>query len=121
MCVVGDDDQSIYKFRGADITNILSFEETFPGAKVVKLEQNYRSTNNILEAANSVIANNAHRKEKHLWSENGEGKEVSFIHYETAYGEAKSIDKIQTSVHMGKYQYQDCAILYRIKAQSRCI
>lgn len=120
LCVVGDDDQSIYKFRGADITNILSFEETFPGAKVVKLEQNYRSTNNILEAANAVIANNAHRKEKHLWSENGEGKEVSFIHYETAYGEAEDvIDKIQTSVHMGKYQYQDCAILYRTNAQSR--
>ena len=120
LCVVGDDDQSIYKFRGADITNILSFEETFPGAKVVKLEQNYRSTNNILEAANSVIANNVHRKEKHLWSENGEGKEVSFIHYETAYGEAEDvIDKIQTSVHMGKYQYQDCAILYRTNAQSR--
>lgn len=120
LCVVGDDDQSIYKFRGADITNILSFEETFPGAKVVKLEQNYRSTNNILEAANSVIANNAHRKEKHLWSENGEGKEVSFIHYETAYGEAEDvIDRIQTSVHMGKHQYQDCAILYRTNAQSR--
>ena len=120
LCVVGDDDQSIYKFRGAVITNILSFEETFPGAKVVKLEQNYRSTNNILEAANSVIANNAHRKEKHLWSENGEGKEVSFIHYETAYGEAEDvIDKIQTSVHMGKHQYQDCAILYRTNAQSR--
>ena len=120
LCVVGDDDQSIYKFRGADITNILSFEETFPGAKVVKLEQNYRSTNNILEAANSVIANNAHRKEKHLWSEIGEGKEVSFIHYETAYGEAEDvIDKIQTAVHMGKYQYQDCAILYRTNAQSR--
>lgn len=120
LCVVGDDDQSIYKFRGADITNILSFEETFPGAKVVKLEQNYRSTNNILEAANSVIANNAHRKEKHLWSENGEGKEVSFIHYETAYGEAEDvIDKIQTEVHMGKHQYQDCAILYRTNAQSR--
>ena len=120
LCVVGDDDQSIYKFRGADITNILSFEETFPGAKVVKLEQNYRSTNNILEAANSVIANNAHRKEKHLWSENGDGKEVSFIQYETAYGEAEDvIDKIQTSVHMGKYQYQDCAILYRTNAQSR--
>ena len=120
LCVVGDDDQSIYKFRGADITNILSFEETFPGAKVIKLEQNYRSTNNILEAANAVIANNAHRKEKHLWSENGEGKEVSFIHYETAYGEAEDvIDKIQTSVHMGKHQYQDCAILYRTNAQSR--
>lgn len=120
LCVVGDDDQSIYKFRGADITNILSFEETFPGAKVVKLEQNYRSTNNILEAANAVIANNAHRKEKHLWSENGEGKEVFFIHYETAYGEAEDvIDKIQTEVHMGKHQYQDCAILYRTNAQSR--
>ena len=120
LCVVGDDDQSIYKFRGADITNILSFEETFPGAKVVKLEQNYRSTNNILEAANAVIANNAHRKEKHLWSENGDGKEVSFIHYETAYGEAEDvIDKIQTEVHMGKHQYQDCAILYRTNAQSR--
>lgn len=120
LCVVGDDDQSIYKFRGADITNILSFEETFPDAKVVKLEQNYRSTNNILEAANAVIANNAHRKEKHLWSENGEGKEVSFIHYETAYGEAEDvIDKIQTEVHMGKHQYQDCAILYRTNAQSR--
>lgn len=120
LCVVGDDDQSIYKFRGADITNILSFEEAFPGAKVVKLEQNYRSTNRILEAANAVIANNAHRKEKHLWSENGEGKEVAFVQYETAYGEAESvIDEILTAVRTGKHQYQDCAILYRTNAQSR--
>lgn len=120
LCVVGDDDQSIYKFRGADITNILSFEETFPGAKVVKLEQNYRSTNRILEAANAVIANNAHRKKKHLWSENGEGKEVAFVRYETAYGEAESvIDEIQAAVRTGKHQYQDCAILYRMNAQSR--
>ena len=120
LCVVGDDDQSIYKFRGADITNILSFEEAFPGAKVVKLEQNYRSTNRILEAANAVIAHNAHRKEKHLWSENGEGEMVSFTQYETAYGEAENvIDEILTAVRKGKYHYQDCAILYRTNAQSR--
>lgn len=120
LCVVGDDDQSIYKFRGADITNILSFEEAFPGAKVVKLEQNYRSTNRILEAANAVIANNEHRKEKRLWSENGEGKPVAFRQFETAYAEAESIiDEIKTSVLAGKRCYRDHAILYRTNAQSR--
>lgn len=120
LCVVGDDDQSIYKFRGADITNILSFEETFPGAKVIKLEQNYRSTNRILNAANEVIANNASRKKKHLWSENGEGKQVAFHYYDTAYAEADGVvDEIKEAVAWGKRTYQDIAILYRTNAQSR--
>lgn len=120
LCVVGDDDQSIYKFRGADITNILSFEETFPGARTIKLEQNYRSVNRILEAANVVISNNAHRKDKHLWSEKGQGKQVVFHYYDTAYGEADGIiSEIREAVQEGTRCYQDFAILYRTNAQSR--
>lgn len=120
LCVVGDDDQSIYKFRGADITNILSFEKTFPGARVVTLEQNYRSTNNILEVANSVIANNEHRRQKRLWSENGQGEKVRFNRYDSAYDEAESvIDEIKTAVLTKKYSYKDHVVLYRTNAQSR--
>ncbi|MCD8125188.1 MAG: UvrD-helicase domain-containing protein, partial [Lachnospiraceae bacterium] len=91
LCVVGDDDQSIYKFRGANIRNILDFEKTFPQAKVIKLEQNYRSTGNILAAANQVIRHNQGRKDKTLWTENGEGTKVALRQYDTAYGEADAI------------------------------
>ena len=88
LCVVGDDDQSIYRFRGADIGNILSFEEMFPGAKVIKLEQNYRSTQNILNAANGVIRHNRGRKDKTLWTANGEGDLIRFKQFDTAREEA---------------------------------
>ena len=83
ICVVGDDDQSIYKFRGANIMNILNFEKSFPGAKVIKLEQNYRSTQSILDAANEVISNNSGRKEKKLWTDNGQGTRVRFREFQT--------------------------------------
>ena len=120
LCVVGDDDQSIYKFRGADITNILSFEEYFPGAKVIKLEQNYRSTTSILNAANEVIRHNRGRKQKRLWSENGQGEPVKFCHFENGYEEAQeTISKVQELVRSGEYTYADCAVLYRTNAQSR--
>ena len=120
LCVVGDDDQSIYKFRGANIKNILNFEEIYPDARVIKLEQNYRSTCNILNAANGVIAHNVGRKVKELWTENEEGEKVSFEQFDTAYEEAVYIAKdIYGKVQEGKYQYGDCAILYRTNAQSR--
>ena len=91
LCVVGDDDQSIYKFRGANIQNILNFENTFDSAKVIKLEQNYRSTKTILEAANSVIKNNLGRKDKTLWTANNEGEKINFCLYEDAYKEAEGV------------------------------
>ena len=94
LCVVGDDDQSIYKFRGANIRNILDFEHEFPDAKVIKLEQNYRSTGNILNAANSVIANNRGRKEKSLWTENGEGELIRLRQFDTAFDRQISLAKI---------------------------
>jgi len=120
LCVVGDDDQSIYKFRGANITNILSFEEHFPGARVIKLEQNYRSTMSILDAANEVICNNRGRKSKRLWSENGQGEDVHFRYYENGYEEAGGVtDTIKEMIRSGKFQYSDCAVLYRTNAQSR--
>ncbi|MGN0482279.1 MAG: DNA helicase PcrA [Lachnospiraceae bacterium] len=120
LCVVGDDDQSIYRFRGADIKNILSFEEVYPDAKVIKLEQNYRSTQNILDAANSVIANNVGRKPKALWTENGAGDKITFEQFETAFEEAEFVkNQIQSQVNRGDCQYKDCAILYRTNAQSR--
>ena len=119
LCVVGDDDQSIYKFRGADIRNILSFEESFPGAKVVKLEQNYRSTSHILDAANAVIRNNTGRKDKTLWTDNGSGEPISFHQYEDGNEEAVSvIADIRQRVAEGS-AYSDFAILYRTNAQSR--
>ncbi len=120
LCVVGDDDQSIYKFRGANIKNILSFETVFPDAKVVKLEQNYRSTENILNAANAVIANNKERKAKSLWTRNGEGEKLQFCQFETGYDEADFIaSDICGQVKNGKARYADHAILYRTNAQSR--
>lgn len=120
LCVVGDDDQSIYRFRGANIYNILNFEKYFPEAVVIKLEQNYRSTQNILNAANGVIANNRSRKEKKLWTANGEGDKIDFHQFETAYDEADFAARdITKKVYKQGYQYKDCAILYRTNAQSR--
>ncbi len=120
LCVVGDDDQSIYKFRGANIQNILGFEKTFPDATVIKLEQNYRSTQNILNAANSVISHNERRKEKKLWTANGEGDKVRVRNFMTAFDEAEIIaGEIAAKVRKGEAQYGDFAILYRTNAQSR--
>ena len=120
LCVVGDDDQSIYKFRGADIKNILNFEKVFEDASVVKLEQNYRSTSNILNAANAVIKNNKGRKEKALWTENGDGEQIGLRQFDTAYDEAEYIaDDIKERVNQGDGEYHDHAILYRTNAQSR--
>lgn len=120
LCVVGDDDQSIYKFRGANIKNILNFEEFFPDAKVVKLEQNYRSTGNILNAANGVIRNNTGRKEKSLWTDNGEGEKLLLCQFDTAYDEAEFIvSDIKKNVNNGDCTYNSNAILYRTNAQSR--
>ncbi len=120
LCVVGDDDQSIYKFRGANIKNILNFEEIYPDAKVIKLEQNYRSTQNILNAANSVIANNVGRKAKALWTDHGEGEKIDFQQFETAYEEADYIAAdIRKKVKESGCHFGDCAILYRTNAQSR--
>lgn len=122
LCVVGDDDQSIYKFRGANIYNILNYEKHFPDATVIKLEQNYRSTGNILNAANSVIANNVGRKEKKLWTENDEGDKVHFEMLESAYEEADYIVRdIVRQNRNGKYGFGDSAILYRTNAQSRIL
>ena len=120
LCVVGDDDQSIYKFRGANIYNILNFEKHFPDATVIKLEQNYRSTQNILDAANGVIANNVGRKEKSLWTDNGTGDKIQFEQLDTANEEADYVTRdIMRRVRKGEYQYKDCAVLYRTNAQSR--
>lgn len=120
LCVVGDDDQSIYKFRGANIRNILDFEQVFPDAKVIKLEQNYRSTSNILNAANAVIRHNHGRKDKTLWTDNGEGDKISVRQFDTAFDEAEYIvGDIRERVESGKAAYNDHAILYRTNAQSR--
>ena len=120
LCVVGDDDQSIYKFRGANIQNILGFEKTFPDATVIKLEQNYRSTQNILNAANTVIAHNKGRKEKKLWTANGEGDKVRVRSFMSAYDEAEIIvGEIAAKVRNQDAQYGDFAVLYRTNAQSR--
>ncbi len=120
LCVVGDDDQSIYKFRGANIKNILNFEEIYPDARVIKLEQNYRSTQNILNAANFVIANNVGRKPKKLWTENHEGEKINYQQLDSAPEEADFVIRdIQKKVREGKCSYGDCAILYRTNAQSR--
>ena len=120
LCVVGDDDQSIYKFRGANIGNILNFEKVFPDARVIKLEQNYRSTRNILNAANGVIANNRGRKAKALWTENEEGNAITFQQFQNGYEEAEYITgEIQKKIRGGEAEYRDFAILYRTNAQSR--
>lgn len=121
LCVVGDDDQSIYKFRGANIRNILDFEREFPDALVIKLEQNYRSTQNILDAANFVIANNKGRKGKALWTDKGDGEKIKMY---TAYNEHDEGRYIASKI--SEYQkeggkFSDCAILYRTNAQSRVL
>ena len=120
LCVVGDDDQSIYKFRGANIGNILGFEHVFPDAKVIRLEQNYRSTKNILNAANAVIANNTSRKSKTLWTENSEGERIHFRQFMNGYEEAEYvIGEISRAHRENGAKYKDCAVLYRTNAQSR--
>ena len=120
LCVVGDDDQSIYKFRGADIRNILDFEFYFPDTKIIRLEQNYRSTKTILEAANQVIQNNDERKTKTLWTDNEDGAPIRYNHYETDIEEAHATarDILETSAAT---RYSDIAVLYRTNAQSRVL
>ncbi len=120
LCVVGDDDQSIYRFRGADIRNILDFEDIYPNAVVIRLEQNYRSTGNILEAANGVIHNNFGRKDKTLWTANPKGETTEVVCYENDSDEAAGVvsDIISRADNEG-YAYKDFAILYRTNAQSR--
>ncbi|MEE1228100.1 MAG: UvrD-helicase domain-containing protein, partial [Lachnospiraceae bacterium] len=119
LCVVGDDDQSIYRFRGANIYNILNFEKVFPDAKVIKLEQNYRSTKNILDAANGVIKNNQGRKEKKLWTENDAGELVHFKQYDSEYDEAEGVVRNISFLNRSGVNFEDMAILYRTNAQSR--
>lgn len=122
LCVVGDDDQSIYKFRGANIRNILDFESVYPDAKVIKLEQNYRSRSRILDAANAVISHNIGRKQKSLWTDKGEGEKIHFTQFDTAYDEADYIVKdIRRRVSECNMNYDDFAVLYRTNAQSRLI
>ena len=122
LCVVGDDDQSIYKFRGADINNILDFEKYFNDAKIIKLEQNYRSTQKILDVANEVIKNNAGRKDKRLWTSVKDGTKVIFNVYENGYEEARGIAEDITHRHLhDRKDYSDFAILYRTNAQSRSL
>ena len=120
LCVVGDDDQSIYRFRGANIRNILGFENVFPDAAVIRLEQNYRSTGRILEAANHVIANNTARKAKSLWTANETGDKIHFRQFLSGYEEAEYVVGEITAHHRdGRFRYKDCAVLYRTNAQSR--
>ena len=122
LCVVGDDDQSIYKFRGANIRNILDFEKVYPEAEVIKLEQNYRSTQNVLDAANAVIKNNVGRKDKALWTNKGEGNKIHFRQFDTAYEEAEYIaDDIEEKTDKGEAAFGDCAVLYRTNAQARVL
>jgi DNA helicase-2/ATP-dependent DNA helicase PcrA len=122
LCVVGDDDQSIYKFRGANIRNILDFEKVFPQAKVIKLEQNYRSTQNVLDAANAVIKHNAGRKEKALWTEQGSGNRLHFRQFDNATEEAEYIAyDVAGKKREGTCDYKDCAVLYRTNAQARVL
>ena len=122
LCVVGDDDQSIYKFRGANIRNILDFEKVYPDAEVIKLEQNYRSTQNILDAANNVIHNNIGRKDKALWTDRGSGNRIHFRPFDNAYDEAEYIaSDIKSKKYQGISDYGQCAVLYRTNAQSRLL
>ncbi|MBP3609914.1 MAG: UvrD-helicase domain-containing protein [Lachnospiraceae bacterium] len=119
LCVVGDDDQSIYKFRGANIYNILNFEKEYPDARVIKLEQNYRSTKNILAAANEVIHNNRGRKDKSLWTNNAEGSVVHFTRYESDIDEGNFVaEKIAELIREKNCLFRDFAVLYRTNAQS---
>jgi DNA helicase-2/ATP-dependent DNA helicase PcrA len=121
LCVVGDDDQSIYMFRGADVRNILDFEKDYPSCKVIKLEQNYRCTKKILDAANYVIANNEQRKPKKLWTENKTGDNIKFYRAENERGEARFIlDEIK-DLTSTDFKYKDVAILYRNNAMSRVL
>lgn len=120
LCVVGDDDQSIYKFRGANIENILGFERVFADTKVIRLEQNYRSTQNILDAANEVIRNNTERKSKTLWTENEEGDKIHLRQFLSGFEEAEYVvGDIEKKRREGRCRYRDCAVLYRTNAQSR--
>ena len=122
LCVVGDDDQSIYKFRGANIRNILDFEKVYPEACVIKLEQNYRSTQTVLDAANAVIKNNRGRKDKALWTEKKDGSRIHLRQFDTAYEEAEFIaDDVARKVRKGVACYGECAVLYRTNAQARLL
>ncbi|MBQ4260214.1 MAG: UvrD-helicase domain-containing protein [Lachnospiraceae bacterium] len=122
LCVVGDDDQSIYKFRGANIKNILDFEQHFPDAVVIKLEQNYRSTQSILDAANAVIGNNVGRKDKSLWTSKGSGDRIHFRQFDNAYEEAEYIARdIVKKTKNGNASYGECAVLFRTNAQARLL
>lgn len=122
LCVVGDDDQSIYAFRGADIRNILEFEQDFPDATVIRLEQNYRSTKTILNAANDVIDNNFARKKKRLWTDNGEGEKINLVTLEDEGQEAYFIaQEINNRIFRDNLNYKDFAVLYRTNAQSRVL
>lgn len=122
LCVVGDEDQSIYKFRGADIQNILQFEKTFPDAVTIRLEQNYRSTQNILDAANAVISHNTERLGKRLWTDNGEGTKLIKYKANTEYDEASYISTELARLHRQEgIPYSDMVVLYRMNAQSRPI
>lgn len=122
LCVVGDDDQSIYKFRGANIRNILDFEKYYPEASVIRLEQNYRSTQNVLDAANAVIRNNKGRKEKSLWTDQGAGSMIHFRQFDHAFEEAEYVaDDIVRKKREGTYDYRDSAVLFRTNAQARLL
>lgn len=122
LCVVGDDDQSIYKFRGANIRNILDFEQHYPEATVIRLEQNYRSTQNVLDAANAVIRNNMGRKAKALWTDKGAGNRIHFRPFDTAYEEAEFVaDDIARKKRGGVVDYGECAVLFRTNAQARLL
>lgn len=121
ICVVGDDDQSIYKFRGADISNILGFEDEFENSVTIKLEENYRSSQNILSAANQVIANNHGRKPKKLWTRNGDGETVYVYNASNEHDEARFITEKIREVYQKGGSFNDCAILYRMNAQSRVV
>lgn len=122
LCVVGDDDQSIYKFRGANIRNILDFEKVYPEACVIKLEQNYRSTQIVLDAANAVIKNNRGRKDKALWTEKKEGNRIHLRQFDTAYEEAEYIaSDVAKKTRKGEVEYGECAVLYRTNAQARLL
>jgi DNA helicase-2/ATP-dependent DNA helicase PcrA len=122
ICAVGDDDQSIYKFRGADVEHILNFEKDFPKAKIVRLEQNYRSTQNILDAAHAVISGNSNRKPKKLWTDRGSGEMVNFCWLSSEEEEARHIAKVIKELYLkGAYKYKDIGVLYRVNLQSRAI